>query len=83
MSTEEYTQDKNSTVVLEIARWSYAMQLLLLALKLTGNITWRWLWVLTPMWYIPALMLTSLVIAIPISLIAYLLGNHEGKKDDG
>jgi hypothetical protein len=27
-----------------------ALQLLLIALKLLGHITWPWIWVLTPLW---------------------------------
>lgn len=45
----------------------YLLGLLFIALKLTGNITWSWWWVLSPFW-IP------LVVGIVLLLVAAALG---------
>lgn len=37
------------------------LTLLFIGLKLTGHITWSWLWVLAPMW-IPATIIVGLIV---------------------
>ncbi len=46
------------------------LTVLFIGLKLTGYITWSWLWVLSPLWL--ALSLTFLVLSI-VAVIALLL----------
>jgi hypothetical protein len=52
------------------------LTILFIALKLTGYITWSWLWVLSPIW------ITTLIIIIAvICVIAYpFLKFSKGKK---
>lgn len=45
------------------------LTVVLVTLKLTGFITWSWLWVLAPLWIFPALVLSILAL---IALIAYI-----------
>lgn len=52
--------------VMNILGW---LTVLFVGLKLTGFITWSWLWVLSPLW-IPTLVVLMLVV---IGLIAHLL----------
>lgn len=44
-----------------------ALQLLFIALKLTGFIKWSWVWVLSPIWI-------STIIAIAIIVIVIIVG---------
>ena len=44
--------------------------LIFLVLKLTGTITWSWLWVLAPIWIPAALVLIIVVASILIGMIA-------------
>ena len=44
--------------------------LIFLVLKLTGTITWSWLWVLAPIWIPVAFWLIIVIISILIGLIA-------------
>jgi hypothetical protein len=51
------------------------LTILFIALKLTGYITWSWLWVLSPIW------ITTLIIIAVICVIAYpFLKFSKGKK---
>jgi hypothetical protein len=51
------------------------LTILFIALKLTGYITWSWLWVLSPIW------ITTLIIIAIICVIAYpFLKFSKGKK---
>lgn len=43
------------------------LTILFIALKLTGYVTWSWLWVLSPIW------ITTLVVIIIISIVAIYL----------
>jgi uncharacterized protein (DUF983 family) len=60
------------------------LTLLFIGLKLTGYITWSWVWVLSPLWIGLALMLSILVIGgilFGISrLIAKILATRKKKK---
>ena len=46
-----------------------ALTLLFIALKLTGVITWSWLWVLSPLWL-------TFVVAVFIAVIIVLVMKH-------
>jgi hypothetical protein len=49
------------------------LALIFITLKLTGNISWSWLWVLSPLW--------GGVLAIPIVLIAlFFLAVYQTSK---
>ena len=50
------------------------LTLLLVALKLTGNIDWSWLWVLSPIWGFACLLVLIIV-------ILFLAVYFKGKKD--
>ncbi len=45
------------------------LQILFVALKLTGVINWSWLWVLSPIWISSALVVVAVVILVLLSLI--------------
>ena len=45
--------------------------LIFLILKLTGNITWSWWWVTSPLW-IPVLLVISIMIVIFIFGLVYI-----------
>ena len=52
------------------------VQIVFIILKLTGNITWSWLWVLSPMWIgLAAFMLVGI-----ISIIIALVSIHKRNK---
>lgn len=40
------------------------LTIVFIALKLTGYISWSWLWVLSPIWIMAALVLVIVIIAI-------------------
>jgi hypothetical protein len=40
------------------------LTLLFIGLKLTGNITWSWVWVLSPLWISALVVLVILLVAI-------------------
>lgn len=46
------------------------LTILFIALKLTGVITWSWVWVLSPLWIGFALVLVFLAIVLLVALIA-------------
>jgi hypothetical protein len=48
--------------------FSGLLAILFIALKLTGVISWSWLWVLSPIWIPLALVLVALFIALLIYL---------------
>jgi hypothetical protein len=45
------------------------LALLFIALKLTGYISWPWLWVLSPIWLPPAIGLTLFAFAFAIAFV--------------
>lgn len=49
---------------------------LFIALKLTGHITWSWLWVLSPFWIPAALGMTVLFAFLVVSIIAAALSGR-------
>ena len=46
------------------------LTLLFIALKLTDNITWSWIWVLSPVWITFALAVVFTLIALAFGVIA-------------
>ena len=50
------------------------LTILFIGLKLTGVITWSWLWVLSPLWI-------SALLLVPIIIIAVILWIIANKKD--
>jgi hypothetical protein len=50
-----------------------------LVLKLTGNITWSWLWVLSPIWIPIVFFIGSILIFLLILIVAIALGYNPDK----
>ena len=48
------------------------LAIVFIALKLSGVITWPWLWVLAPLWIPAALTLVSVLIALLVALVALI-----------
>ena len=55
------------------------LQLLFIALKLTGHITWSWWWVLSPTWIPTAI--TVVLFSIWV-LVVYIKKKKEEKKNE-
>lgn len=51
------------------------LAILFIALKLTDHIDWPWLWVLAPIWAVPAILLTFIAGVFGVMGIAALSGN--------
>jgi hypothetical protein len=51
------------------------LAILFIALKLTGVITWSWVWVLAPLWIPLAIVLPIIAVILVLALIAAALGN--------
>lgn len=57
-----------------------ALFLIFLVLKLTENITWSWLWVLSPLWIPFAIIFILIIIVLIITTIEEILRKlKEGK----
>ena len=50
--------------------FSGLLAILFIALKLTGVVSWSWLWVLSPLWIPLAIILVALIVALIIYLFA-------------
>jgi len=46
------------------------LTILLIGLKLTGNITWSWWWVLSPLWISMAIILTIVLVVIFLKILS-------------
>jgi hypothetical protein len=46
------------------------LTILFIGLKLTGVITWSWLWVLSPLWISALLLIPIIIIAVVLWIIA-------------
>ena len=55
------SDNKNSTTTSSGIGFSGLLAILFIALKLTGYITWSWLWVLAPIW-IPFIIVVFILI---------------------
>ena len=51
------------------------LAIVFIALKLTGHITWSWLWVLSPIWIPPAVVI---VVVIVIAVLLIIIGSFRG-----
>lgn len=49
------------------------LTVLFIGLKLTGYITWSWLWVLSPIWISSALVIAIFLIVLAVVLVSKLL----------
>lgn len=49
------------------------LAVLFIALKLTGYVTWSWLWVLSPLWIPFAAVIGSLLVCLAVVAIAGVL----------
>lgn len=56
------------------------LTILFIALKLTGVITWSWLWVLSPLWISFLLAIAFFALFFGIAAIAVLFGDRRNKK---
>ena len=56
-----------------------ALTLLFIGLKLTGHISWKWLWVLSPMWLTLSI---AFVLALLIVIIDAVRDRIEDESDD-
>lgn len=56
------------------------LTIVFITLKLTGVISWSWLWVLAPIWISAALSLVALLILGIIMLFLYLGDKRDEKK---
>ncbi len=45
------------------------LAILFIALKLTGEIDWNWLWVVSPIWILPAIPLCAVVVSLLMTLL--------------
>lgn len=63
-------ENKNSS---EGVGYAGALQIVFIALKLCGVISWSWLWVLSPLWITAALAVALLAIGLIVSCIVHLL----------
>ncbi len=53
---------------------SSLLGILFIGLKLTGYVTWSWLWVLSPFWIPLALCMVIMALALFVGIIAAFLG---------
>lgn len=51
------------------------LAIVFIALKLTGHITWSWLWVLSPIWIPPAIVI---MVVIVIAVLLIIIGSFRG-----
>lgn len=51
------------------------LAIVFIALKLTGHITWSWLWVLSPIWIPPAIVI---MVVIVIAVLSIIIGSFRG-----
>ena len=59
----------NKSTTSSVIRFSGLLAILFITLKLTGVITWSWLWVLAPIW-IPFVIVVFVLIIAGIVIIA-------------
>ena len=55
------------------------LAILFIALKLTGHITWSWVWVLAPIWAPIVIGIAIMIIVVIIVVAIDLLIKHGGK----
>lgn len=52
------------------------LTVLFIGLKLTGNISWPWLWVLSPLWISASIFLAGLLVIAAVCLVTHLKGHR-------
>lgn len=67
------TDTKAYTVQVPSIGFTGLLTILFIALKLTGVITWSWVWVLAPLWIPFAIFLVIVLIAMIIMMVIALL----------
>lgn len=60
----------NNTTVNSGMGFSGWMTILFIALKLTGQITWPWVWVLSPLWISALIVLCAIATILIVAIIA-------------
>ena len=55
------------------------LTIVFITLKLTGFITWSWLWVFCPLWFPPVIVLLLIAVVFILSLITNLIKKAVGK----
>lgn len=57
-----------------MARFSlFLLAIVTITLKLTGAVTWPWLWVLLPLWIVPAMVVGMVVLVVAILVLALVV----------
>ena len=64
------SRNSSSTTVNSGMGFSGWLTILFIGLKLTGYITWPWVWVLSPIWSSALIVLAILAVAVIIAVIA-------------
>ena len=57
-----------------------ALLLIFIILKITGQIAWPWLWVLSPLWITLSLMIVAVLLSIILVIVMALLDYLEEHK---
>lgn len=60
------SKETNGSTSGSVSVWTLLV-ILFIALKLTGHITWSWVWVLAPFWGIIAVLLIAMLIVFIIT----------------
>jgi len=66
----------NGQVVIKTGGFSTLLTILFIALKLTGQIAWSWLWVLAPLWIPTAIFILILLGFLGLWLLGSYLANR-------
>ena len=70
----------NNTTTQRGLGFAGALTILFIALKLTGVITWAWLWVLSPIWISIGLWLAIVLFIALIGAVGYLVIRAMGRR---
>ena len=70
---------KRKSTEVSVLGFIEALTLLFIGLKLTGHITWKWLWVLSPMWLTLSI---AFVLALLIVAIDAVRDRLEDEKEE-
>ena len=57
-----------------------ALLVIFIILKVTGQLTWPWLWILSPLWITLSLMLVVILLSIILVIVMALLDYLEERK---
>ena len=72
----------NETVKVNVTTWPILglLGLIFITLKLTGVITWSWVWVLAPFWIPFVLLIVILIVAVIVWFIVGLVSDSRRNK---